>query len=142
MVIDTSEVHALAAEMRAYVDRVPATAERVVAKVAHDIVGSAQRNIIANDTVDTGNLLNSVSATVDGLEAEIGPTAEYGDFIEEGTGLWGPSHSPYEIPNAFGLGITVEHPGIQPQPYMGPAFDEHEPRLESALGQLGERILR
>lgn len=134
--IDTSEVHELAAEMRAYVQTMHERGGMVVSKIAHDIAATAQHNLIANDSVDTANLLNSMSVSVRDLDAEIGPTADYGGFVEEGT------DGPYPIENAFGWGITVMHPGNAPKPYLGPAFDQHEPNLEKAIGQLGERILR
>lgn len=134
--VDVSEVLDLADDLKSAGTYVHERAPRVVSKVAHDIQSSAQDNLVANDSIDTGNLFNSMSTTVDGMTAEVGPTAEYGGFVEEGT------DGPYPIENAFGWGITVMHPGNAPKPYLAPAFDLHYPRLEMALGALGENAVR
>lgn len=131
--IDASEVFDLADDLRDAADRVPVLARRVVGKVGHDMEATAQYLV----PVDTGNLKNSISIdfTQGGLGFELGPTAYYGGYVEEGT------DGPYPIENAFGWGITVEHPGNDPEPYLGPAFDQHLPRLEVALGQLGVQVI-
>lgn len=90
------------------------TAHRAVAKVAHDIEATAK--VLA--PVDTGNLMGSISATVVGLSAEIGPTAYYGGYVEEGTS------------DEEGNARTA------PQPYMAPAAEQHFPNLEKALGAI------
>lgn len=112
--IDTSEVHALAADIRANVAEVQPTAERIVAKTAHDIEATAEQIV----PVETGLLKNSIRAQVSGLDAVVVADTEYAEYVELGTSR------------------------MAAEPYMGPAFDRHEPRLEAALGQLGERILR
>lgn len=99
--------------------------------------------------VDTANLMNSISTDVDpdGMGGEVGPTADYGDDVEYGT-------QPHIIRPKTPAGVLaflagggtvfareVHHPGTAPQPYMGPAFDRHAPRLEDALGDIGEDIL-
>ena len=134
--LDTSEVHLLAADLRRGADETYDKAEVIVTKVAYDINASAQHNLDANGSVDTGHLKNSVGVDVNGPHAIIGPTAAYGGFVEKGT------EGPYPIPNAFGWGITVMHPGNDPKPYLAPAADLHEPRLIHAIEQLGESILR
>jgi hypothetical protein len=130
--IDTSEVHALAADIRTNAAKVPAVGERIVAKVGFDVTATAQ----VNAPVEFGVLQSSISVDVDGMSFEAGPTAEYGGWVELGT------DGPYLIENAFGWGIAVEHPGNAPQPYLAPAFDFHEMKAVEAFAQLGERILR
>lgn len=129
---DASEVHDLAADIRRNAAQVEPVAGRIIAKTGFDVVATGQLNA----PVDYGTLQSSIGVDVDGLTFEAGPTVEYGGWVEQGT------DGPYLIPNAFGWGIEVEHPGNAPQPYMGPAFDVHEPRAVEAFAQLGERILR
>lgn len=90
-------------------DMVEARAPQLVAKAASDIEATAQG--IA--PVDTGNLKNSIGSDVDGLDAEIGPTAEYGAYVEDGTSR------------------------MAAQPYMGPAADVVTPKLVAAVADLG-----
>jgi HK97 gp10 family phage protein len=64
--------------------------------------------------VDTGALRNSINTTVSSMasgsaSAEVGPEVRYGGWVELGT------HR------------------TAPQPYLGPAFDRHEPAFVKAL---------
>lgn len=108
-----NEFRKLAADL----GRAAATAEPrariVVAKTALDIVADA-KNLAP---VDTGNLKSSIGADIDGLLAEIGPTANYGLFLELGTSR------------------------MAPQPFMGPAADRREGPFEEAIAQLAEEAL-
>lgn len=73
-----------------------------------DCLPDARRNA----PVDTGELVESVY--VDHAAGRIGAHAEHAAPVEVGS-------SPHEIPNAFGRGFTVEHPGSKAQPYLRPA---------------------
>lgn len=93
-----------------------ARAQVVIRKTAIDIESDAKK--IA--PVDTGNLKGSIGhsdlRTVGrsrSLVVEIGPTASYGVFLEQGTSR------------------------AAPQPFMGPAADRHTPGFEQAMAQLG-----
>jgi HK97 gp10 family phage protein len=110
--IDLSEVDSLARTLTGKAATVEQAAERIVAKGAYDMQATAQILV----AVDTGNLKNSISTEVDGLSAEVGPTAEYGDYVENGTSTQAP------------------------QPYMGPAFDRHLPSVELAVARLGSGL--
>jgi len=87
----------------------------IMRKGANDIQAAGQ----ARAPVDTGFLKNSITSQVRsaggsvgiGFAIEVGPTAEYGGFVENGTSTMGP------------------------QPYMGPAFDVVVPGIVSALGE-------
>ena len=93
-----------------------ARAQIVVRKTAYDIERTAKNKV----PVDTGNLKGSIghsdarsvgrSGT---LAIEIGPTANYGAYVELGTSR------------------------MAPQPYMGPAADLHAPAFEQAMQQIG-----
>lgn len=65
------------------------------------------------------------------LKAHIGPSHNHTRVTAPGAGMPpnadAPAHvefgtQPHEIPNAFGIeGLTVQHPGTEPQPYLRPA---------------------
>lgn len=99
-----------------------AMASAAVRKTALDMEATAKTFA----PVDTGNLRDGISSGPIGgsrslqpgdLDAEIGPTAEYGEYVERGTAR-----------NA-------------PQAYMGPAFDRHAHQLVKAAEQIGAEIL-
>jgi HK97 gp10 family phage protein len=110
--VDASEVHQLADDIRRHADSTPGRAELVVDKVGHDMQGSAQEYC----PVDTGFLKSSISLDVVGLGFELGPTAEYGEYVELGTSR------------------------MSPEPYLGPAYDQHLPNLERALSSLAAEV--
>lgn len=92
-------------------------AVQAINKTAADITADAK----SGAPVDTGNLKNSigydVSSSAGEVTAEIGPTAEYGHYVEFGTSR------------------------MAPQPYLTPAFDRRLPGFEKAMGQLVEGVL-
>lgn len=64
------------------------------------------------------------------MKAHIGPTHDHTRVTAPGAGM--PPNAdapayvefgtrPHLIPNAFGLGITVQHPGTEAQPFLRPA---------------------
>ena len=113
MYADLSEVHHLALDLESAATEITRKAELAVAKTAYDTVATAQAIV----PVDTGYLKSTIDADVDGLDAEVGPTAEYGGYVEEGTSK------------------------MAAEPYLGPAFDQTIGGLEDALGSAGEGIL-
>lgn len=128
--IDVSEVRALVRDINEHADVTLAKAEEIVAVAGTRTAAVAQQLA----PVDTGALRNSIGVDVSGLSFEAGPTVFYGDFVEQGT-------APHLIPNAFGWGITVHHPGTPAEPYMGPAFDRIEPVAVEAFARLGAGVL-
>lgn len=110
--IDTSEVHQMVVGVNRRLGQFPRRAETVVSKVGHDMQAAA----MANTPVDTGFLKSSYDLSIIGLGFDLGPTAEYGGYVELGTSRMGP------------------------EPYLGPAFDAVLPNLESALGAIGEDV--
>jgi len=89
----------------------------VVRKAAMDIKSTAQQLA----PVDTGNLKGSITMTGplagQASVAEVGPTANYGIFLEQGTSR------------------------MAAQPFMGPAADRHAPAFEAAMQQLGAEAI-
>lgn len=102
--------------LSAEAQRITARAALVVQKSAFDL----QRGAMSRCPVDTGNLRGSISTEFRGgagsIEAEIGPTAHYGGYVEDGTSK------------------------MAPQPYMGPATDEVEPKFLAAVAALTEGL--
>lgn len=93
-------------------------AQVVLRKTTLDVESEAKRLA----PVDTGNLKGSIGhsdlRTVGAsgtLESEVGPTADYGAYVELGTSR----HAP--------------------QPFLGPALDKHSAAFEQAMGILAER---
>lgn len=69
--------------------------------------------------VDTGYMKSHIVTADDfhrvvALGAGIPPDKDVPAYVEYGT-------RPHRIPNAFGWGITVEHPGTKAQPFLRPA---------------------
>lgn len=112
--IDASEVHDLASDLRSAGPYVEERAPLAVSKTCHDIEATAHVLV----PVDTGFLDSTIGTEVNGMSGDVFATAEYSDFVERGTSE------------------------MSPQPYLGPAFDQHEPTLETALGSLGEQAVR
>lgn len=67
--------------------------------------------------VRTGFLKSSISSDVRGLHTEIGPTADYGHYVEHGTSE------------------------MAPQPYMRPALERRIPDLRRDVLDVGSDIL-
>lgn len=92
-------------------------ARAAMGKALADIQAGAQTRV----PVDTGNLRSSISHEVQagggGMRGEVGPTAEYGRFVEQGTSR------------------------MRAQPYLRPATDAVVPGYEQALGQITDGIL-
>lgn len=109
--VDTHEVDHLAFDLGAAPGRVGAKVSAAIKKTAHDIEADAKILV----PVDTGFLKNSISTDIENngrfgqMFAEIGPTAGYGGYVEEGTSRQ------------------------SPQPYLRPAFDRRKEGLVKAL---------
>jgi HK97 gp10 family phage protein len=115
MDIDVSELKALTADFSKIGPELIAGVRLLVQKACADTKRDAQ--ILA--PVDTGFLRSSISfethETKAGAWGEVGPTADYGGYVEDGTSV------------------------MAPQAYMGPAFDRHAPAYVKACEQLGAK---
>lgn len=111
MGIDASQLAALAADLTGASDKAKGIAGRVVRKSAADLEAAAK--MLA--PVDTGNLRASIGTTMaSATEAEIGPTANYGIYLEMGTSK------------------------MAPRPYMKPATDRVEPGFVAAMEKVAD----
>jgi len=106
---------------------------------------------------------------VDRWAVEVGPTVDYGLYVHEGTGKYGPKKRPYKIEpkrkkalkfkkqgstfTAGGSTFTqvgrnmirksVIHPGIKPQPFMDDAWRDTADWAQAKLAEdLGEAALK
>lgn len=111
---DMHEFRSLAADLSRAGYAAESLARAVVAKSARDLEAAA--TVAA--PVDTGYLRGSISSAIRGLEAEVGPTANYGHYVEGGTSR------------------------MAPQPYLFPALDRVAPSFEAAMGQVLTQSLR
>jgi len=111
--LDISQVTALGVRIAGAGAAVQAGARTALARTAYAIEGDAK--VLC--PVDTGNLVNSISTDVDGMSAEIGPTAEYGIYVELGTSR------------------------MAGQPFMAPAADRRIPEYVDALSQIATAAL-
>lgn len=79
----------------------------------------------ANAPVDTGRLAGSIVCNVDGNSALIGPTAEYGVYVEFGTGSKGSpevAHTSKKTWTYYKGGRFYTTSGQAPQPFLVPAL--------------------
>lgn len=104
----------LAADIQHMGVRATVQADRALRKAVTDIQARAQ----VNAPVDTGYLRSSISSEVQStggtIRGEVGPTANYGGYVENGTSTQ------------------------RAQPYLRPATDAVVPGYEAALEQIGE----
>lgn len=109
----SAEFLAMAADLTAAPTRVAVRAGTVMTKALTGIEAGAKNRA----PVDTGALRNSITSEVqrrgNTIRGEVGPTVNYGGFVERGTSR------------------------MSAQPYLRPATDAVLPGYEAALGQLG-----
>ena len=113
MDIDASELHQLAADLGTVSREAAGRVRAATVKAALDIERDAKNYA----PVDTGNLRASIGHSdlrmaYNEIDVEIGPTASYGRYVEEGTSR------------------------MAPQAYMTPALDRNAPSWVAALEQI------
>ena len=117
--LDTSQARALASRIEGNAGRIGAAGSAVLRRAALAIEADAK----ALAPVDTGALRASISSSFTGdgrggaMTAEVGPTVEYGVYLEYGTSVMGA------------------------QPFMGPAFDRQIGSYTAAVGALLDQVL-
>jgi len=82
---------------------------------------------------DTGNLANSILVDMvdDGKNAEIGPVAPYGPYVEYGTRPHFPPPDALEgwakrhgFDSTWPICLAIQRRGIRPRPYLFPAYED------------------
>lgn len=127
--IDKNDLPRIAANLEPRVSQ-------VVRKAAFDI--EAKAKMLA--PVDTGNLKNSIQASVDGLSAEVTANADYAAYVEYGTAphVIRPRNAKVLAFQAGGKTVfaaEVNHPGTPAQPFMTPAAEAVRPAFIAAMTQ-------
>lgn len=96
-----------------------------------DVQREAKENLRDRRTWDLGNLANSilVDRTIDGMIAEVGPTAPYGPYVEFGARPHFPPPDALEgwarrhgFDSAWPICIAIARRGLPAKPYLFPAF--------------------
>lgn len=110
--IDITALNKLEVRIGQAAKKVPEQARQVTRKTANDV----ERDAKTFCPVDTGFLRNSIGVDMAGnayyTEAVIGPTADYGPYVEFGTSRMAPSA------------------------FMGPAFDRHSGEYVQAMEKI------
>jgi phage gpG-like protein len=96
-------------------------AELAVAKTCMGIEADAKRNLVANGSVVTGNLVGSIESHVTGTSGEVGTNVEYSVFVEYGTGQRG-SESEFEG-KPDDITYSPGWAGMSARPYLSPAAE-------------------
>jgi HK97 gp10 family phage protein len=113
MKVDVTQLDKLARDLTKAAAKLEAGLPAIIAKTALDIEADAKKTV----AVDTGATKNSITADIDGLHAEIGPTTNYAPYLEYGTAR------------------------MAPRPFMGPAADKRVPIMNRAVDKLIDGIL-
>ena len=148
----------LRASLAAVVKDVDAELGRAMYAGGLVVEAQAAQNIRAHGLIDTGNLLDSVTASSPssgpkGPEVEIGTHVEYGAYWEFGTGIHAEGGGdpivivPINKKALFWPGaphpIThgVVQAGHPAKPWLRPAVDEHHAEIEQAIGGHIRRVI-
>lgn len=159
---------ALIAHLNGTAKKFAQDASRTVQTHAHIIANRAKGHI--EDY--TSQLANSIEVfpSEDGMSAEIGPTAEHGDWHEFGTGPIGEQTSRKPVPEGYKHGSKGHHPpedairawcakrgitdekhikaiiwhiahyGTRAHPYMWPAYEQTKPQFDAAMERLVQEV--
>lgn len=106
-------------------------AVKVIAKAATDVETGAK----VRAPVLTGALRASIFTAIknEGLTAEIGPSVEYGVYVELGTGRRGATSN---IQRPEGVKYSKDWPGISAHPFLIPALEAIRKSFLEAWKQL------
>ena len=108
----------------------------------HAALGEAgevvRADAVKNCPVQTGRLRQSIVSNVEGNSALIGPTAEYGIFVEFGTGSKGDTsvaHNTKKQWTYYSGGSFYTTAGQKPQPFLVPALKNNKAKITQIIRQ-------
>jgi hypothetical protein len=119
-----------------------------VGDIALKMQARARAYLRTEPAMDTGNLANSILAELSptAIEAEIGPVAKYGPYVEFGTRphfppmealeAWARHHG---FESAWPICKVIAERGLRARPYLGPAYEDFAGelmiRLQRVMGK-------
>lgn len=118
--LDVTQAYTMTAGIRARAPKLRAEGRKILRRTGNAIEADAKANIVSLGAVDTGDMLGSTSTTMSGDNVEVGPTVNYGHYVE--------------------LGVTDSATGDHPpRPYLAPAFDKNIGPCVAACAQAAAR---
>nr|WP_245916800.1 HK97-gp10 family putative phage morphogenesis protein [Bacillus fungorum] len=102
-------------------------------KAAHAAIGqfvSSKARLLS--PVDTSNLRNSISSKAELEKVVIGTSADYGIYVEKGTGIFAEDNNGRQTPWMYRdpkTGKMVKTQGQRPQPFLRPAAENNKPQI-------------
>lgn len=126
---------------------------RAMERSATLVQNDAKRNIQRQNTIDTGQLLNSIARRVEPFEARIGSNKQYARVIEEGRRPGAPMPpsgsllgwmSRHGIPAEaeFVIRRAIARRGIASRPYLVPALEGNRRAIEREFAAAADRMVK
>lgn len=80
---------------------------------------------------DTGQLRNSITSQVEGMEGSVYTPLEYAPYVEYGTGLFAENGGRKDVPWHYqdDKGVWHSTNGQKPQPFLRPALHENRKKI-------------
>lgn len=117
----------LEAKLKAIGDRAGDMIETALRTGALEIQNAAKGLVPRkSSTLMRSIIVSTVSKSATGAEVQVGPSVEYGKYVEFGTGIYAEGgngrQTPWRFKTADGRWVTTR--GARAQPFMRPGFDE------------------
>lgn len=108
--LDPKSIEAAITELQMYKEDLQRRATLLVKTLSDRGADIVRAKVVEMDAVDTGELLDSVESCLVGSVGFIRVNAEYGMFVEFGTGIVG-SQSPHPADGDYGWQYDIHHHG-------------------------------
>lgn len=132
------------------VRRVGGNADRIMRGFLTNATNKIQSEARSRAPHKTGALQRSILPEINDLDALVAVNEKYGVWIEEGTGIYGPTGQPIRPKKAkmlvFSIGgrkiVTKSVKGTKAKPFFKPGIKAAEPYIEAQFKQMGNLIIR